>query len=542
MNRRDALKGLSAASAAVAMTPVASKAAAKPPIVMTQAGPVTGQVKGGVSVFLGLRYGQDTAKARFQPPVKPVPWSDPVAALAYGAASPQASHDLRSSEPQSEDCLFLNVWTPEADPRKKRPVMFYIHGGAYSGGSGSDALYDGTNLCLRGDVVVVTINHRLNVFGYLYLARLERMLAGQSYDPKKPGPLAWSGNAGQMDLHMGLEWVRDNIAVFGGDPDCVMVFGQSGGGAKIATMMATPAAKGLFHRAATMSGQQVTASGPGNATLRATAVLKTLGLNTDLDGLAKVQSLPVADLLGALKTVDPVIGSGGVYMGPVLDETVLFRHPFWPDAPAQSLGIPMMIGNTHDETYAFLGGDPHNFELTWDELPARLPKEYRIDIDPYLVIDTYRLLYPNYTPSEVFFAATTAGRSWRGAIEEEEARARAGAPVYAYEVDFNRTWKGARSRAQHMTDIPLSFANTAVPNSISTDSPDARHMADLFSDAFIAFARTGSPQTPALPEWKRYSIESRETMVMDIVPKRVNDPRGEERKLFAKVPFIQQGT
>jgi len=530
MNRRDALKGLSATSVAAAMTPVASRAGIAP-VVVTRAGPVTGQVKNGVSVFLGLRYGADTGRARFQPPVKPAPWKAPVPALAYGASAPQSG----SHEAQSEDCLFLNVWTPEASRRKKRPVMVYIHGGAYSGGSGSDALYDGTQLCQRGDVVVVTINHRLNVFGYLYLARLEHMLMG------KPGSLAWSGNVGQMDLHLGLEWVRDNIAAFGGDPGCVMVFGQSGGGAKIATMMATPAAKGLFHRAATMSGQQVTASGPGNATARATAVLKTLGLNPDLDGLAKVQTLPVADLLGGLKAVDPILG-GGVYMGPVLDEKVLFRHPFWPDAPAQSLDIPMMIGNTHDETYAFLGGDPHNFELTWDELPARLPREYRVDIDPYLVIDTYRRLYPGYTASEVFFAATTAGRSWRGAIEEDEARARAGAPVYAYEVDFNKTWKGLRSRAQHMTDIPLAFANTAVPNSISTDSPEARHMADLFADAFIAFARTGSPQTPALPEWKRYTIENRETMVMDVEPKLVNDPRGEERKLFAKVPFVQAGT
>ena len=534
MNRRDALKGLSAASAVAAMTPVASRAAAAP-AVMTQAGPVTGQVKGGVSVFLGVRYGADTGKARFQPPVKPAAWKEPAPALAYGASAPQGGRDLKNKETQSEDCLFLNVWTPEASSRRKRPVMVYIHGGAYSGGSGSDPLYDGTNLCLRGDVVVVTINHRLNVFGYLYLARLEHLITG------KPGPLAWSGNAGQMDLHLGLEWVRDNIAAFGGDPDCVMVFGQSGGGAKIATMMATPAAKGLFHRAATMSGQQVTASGPGNATERATAFLKAVGLKADLDGLAKVQTLPAADLLAGLKAVDPILG-GGVYMGPVLDEKLLFRHPFWPDAPAQSLGIPMMIGNTHDETYAFLGGDPHNFELTWDELPARLPKDYRADIDPYLVIDTYRRLYPDYTASEVFFAATTAGRSWRGAIEEDEARARAGAPVYAYEVDFNKTWKGPRSRAQHMTDIPLAFANTAVPDSISTDSPEARHMADLFSDAFIAFARTGSPQTPALPEWKRYTIENRETMVMDIEPKLVNDPRGEERKLFAKVPFIQAGT
>lgn len=540
MNRRDALLGLSAAGAAAAMTPVASKAAA--PAVMTRAGPVIGRVKNGVAVFLGLRYGADTGKTRFRPPVKPQPWKDPAPALAYGASAPQAGHDLRSREPQSEDCLFLNVWTPDASRRKARPVMVYIHGGAYSGGSGSDALYDGTNLCLRGDVVVVTLNHRLNVFGYLYLARLEHMLTGQSYDPKKPGALAWSGNAGQMDLHLALEWVRDNIAAFGGDPGCVMVFGQSGGGAKIATMMATPAAKGLFHRAATMSGQQVTASGPGNATTRTVAFLKTLGLNPDLDGLAKVQSMPVADLLSALKTTDPVIGSGGVYMGPVVDQQVLFRHPFYPDAAPQGVTIPMMIGNTHDETRAFLGGDPKTYHMTWEELPAKMAKEYRVDIDPYLVMDTYRGLYLDMTPSDVFFAATTAGRSWRGAIIEDEERARAGHPAFAYQVDFKAPTDGGIHGAPHTIDIPLAFHNVQVPYVYMADTPEARKMADILSDAFIAFARTGSPQTAALPEWKGYSLANRETMIMDLVPELVNDPRGAERKLFEQAPFIQQGT
>ena len=542
MNRRDALKGLSAVSAAAAMTPVSARAASLPPTVMTQAGPVTGQVRTGVSVFLGLRYGADTGQARFQPPVKPAPWKDPVAALAYGASSPQAGHDLRSPEPQSEDCLFLNVWTPEANAKKQRPVMVYIHGGAYSGGSGSDALYDGTNLCLRGDVVVVTLNHRLNVFGYLYLARLEHMMGGSSYNAGRPGPLAWSGNAGQMDLHLALEWVRDNIAAFGGDPGCVMVFGQSGGGAKIATMMATPAARGLFHRAATMSGQQVTASGPGNATQRAMAVLKTLGLNADLDGLAKVRSLPVADLLGALKTVDPVIGAGGVYMGPVVDQAVLFRHPFYPDAAPQGVAIPMMIGNVHDETRAFLGADPRNYSLTWEELPLRMAKEYRVDIDPYLVMDTYRQLYPDMSPSDVFFAATTAGRSWRGAIIEDEERARAGHPAFAYQVDFKAPTDGGIHGAPHTVDIPLAFHNVQVPYVYMADTPQARRMADVMSDAFVAFARTGSPQTPALPEWKGYSLENRETMIMDLKPELMNDPRGAERKLFEAVPFVQQGT
>ncbi len=523
MNRRQALSALTAAAL---MTPVSSRAAAAPQV-STNAGPVRGQVKGGVGVFLGIRYG--TAQ-RFVPPKAPAASQDVFTADHYGPSCPQG----KTAEAQDEDCLFLNVWTPDASRKKSRPVMVYIHGGAYSSGSGSDALYDGTNLATRGDVVVVTLNHRLNVFGYLYLARLDKALGGSS--------LAYSGNAGQMDLHLALQWVRDNIANFGGDPNCVMAFGQSGGGAKIATMMATPAAKGLFHRAATMSGQQVTASGPGNATLRATAFLKTLGLNPDADGLARVQALPAADLVAALKTTDPVIGSGGIYMGPVLDETVLFRHPFYPDAAPQGLSVPMMIGNTHDETRNFLGNDPKNFALTWDELPAKLPRDYRVDIDPYLVIDTYRKLYPDMSPSDVFFAATTAGRSWRGAIIEDEERAKAGAPAFAYQVNFRAPTDPARFGAPHTIDIPLVFHNTQVPYVYMSDTPDARKMADIMSDAFIAFARTGSPQTLALPQWTPYGLDKRETMVMDVTPRLVDDPRGEERKLFAKVPFIQQGT
>jgi para-nitrobenzyl esterase len=535
MNRRASLKLLGVAAGLMA-APVLAKTGQKTgqPQVMTQAGPVIGQTKAGVDVFLGLRYGQDTTKARFRPPVKPQPWTKPYIADHYGAAAPQA--DTPDPYGQGEDCLFLNIWTPDASPHKRRPVMFYIHGGAYNTGSGGSPLYDGTNLALRGDVVVVTINHRLNAFGYLYLARLEREVTGA------PGSLAFSGNCGQLDIHLALEWVRDNIAAFGGDPGCVMVFGQSGGGAKIATMMATPAAKGLFHRAATMSGQQVTASGPGNATRRAIAFFAALGLKPDADGLAQVQTRPMADLVAALKATDPVIGKGGLYFGPVLDETVLFRHPFWPDAPDQSTAIPMMIGNTHDETRAFLGGDPHNFDLTWAELPAKLPPQYRVDIDPYLVIDTYRRLYPQMSPSDVFFAATTAGRSWRGAIEELEARAKSGAVTYAYQVDWKTPKDGGRRGAAHTIDIPLVFRTTDVPDSITTDSADARKMADLFSDAFIAFARTGSPQIAALPDWTPYSMEKRETLLMDLPPQLANDPRGEERRLFAKVPFIQQGT
>ncbi len=531
ISRRDSLIALGAAAVSAA-TPAH---AASAPKVMTEAGPVIGRTVNGVEVFLGIRYG--TAQ-RFRPPVKPKPGSS-FEADRYGPACPQSgSPDVHG---QDEDCLRLNIWT-SYDVRKRsakaeqlRPVMVYLHGGAYNTGSGGSPLYDGTHLVERGDVVVVTVNHRLNAFGYLYLARLERELGG-------PGPLAFSGNCGQLDLHLALEWVRDNIAAFGGDPGCVMVFGQSGGGAKIATMMATPRARGLFHRAATMSGQQVTASGPGNATLRAVAFLDALDLKPDAAGLAAVQTLPFDKLVAALKTTDPVIGKGGLYFGPVLDETVLFRHPFWPDAPAQSHDIPMIIGNTHDETRAFLGNDPYNFELSWDELPGKLVPQLRVDIDPYLVVETYRRLYPHMSASDVFFAATTAGRSWRGAIEEAQARAASGASTWTYQLDWKSPKDGGKLGAPHTLDIPLVFGTTAVADSLSTDSAEARTMAALMSEAFIAFARTGSPQTAALPEWKPYSLPARETMVFDLPPRLENDPRGAERELFSKVPFIQQGT
>ncbi|WAC47541.1 carboxylesterase/lipase family protein [Asticcacaulis sp. SL142] len=529
MYRRHVLTGLTAVSAAALVTPVSAKP--RNPCAITRSGPIEGFAKGGISTFLGIRY---ATAPRFQPPVPPPASKAVYKANRYGLSSPQSG---KADIGISEDCLFLNIWTPDAHPRKKRPVMFYVHGGAYNGGSGSDPLYDGTNLAAHGDVVVVTVNHRLNVFGYLYLARFERLVSGGTH-----GPLGFSGNCGQMDLHLALEWVRDNISGFGGDPDNVMVFGQSGGGAKIATMMATPAARGLFHKCATMSGQQVTASGPGNASLRAEAFLKTLGLQPDSDGLAAVQTLPMQALVDALKTTDPVIGKGSVYMGPVLDETVLFRHPFYPDAPAQSHHIPMIIGNTKDETRAFLGGNPKNFELTWDDLPAKLPPEYRVDIDPYLVIETYRKLYPDMSPSDVFFAATTAGRSWRGAIIEAEERAKSGAKTFVYQENWPTPKDGGRLGAPHTIEIPLVFRNTAVNDAITTNAPEAQAMADLFSDAFIAFARTGSPQTPALPEWKPYSLANRETMLMHLKPELALDPRGEERKLFEKVPFIQQGT
>lgn len=519
-------------------TALAAPRPGKGPVVRTLAGRVRGQtLEGGIHAFKGIRYGADTAPRRFMAPLPPTPWKDIAEAVAYGAASPQGG-----KEPdQAEDCLFLNVWTPGlsegAGNGGKRPVMVYIHGGAYASGSGSAPLYDGARLARRGDVVVVTLNHRLNLMGYLYLARL-----GGLDDPR----FADSGNAGQLDLILALQWVRDNIAAFGGDPGNVMLFGQSGGGAKIATLMAMPAARGLFHKVATMSGQQVTAGGPRNATARARAVLEKIGLTADRAGAEAASRLPVAALLAGLKATDPVAGSGGVYAGPVVDDRNLPRHPFFPDAPAQSAQIPMIIGNTHDETRNLIGGgDASAFDLTWEALPDKLFPAMRVDIAPETVIAEYRRLYPDYSPSDVFFAATTAGRSWRGAVEELEARAKqpaGAAPTWAYQLDWRSPLEGGKWRAPHMLDIPLAFDNIAQPGSLSGDGPAAQALADRLSDAFIALARHGDPNHAGLPRWEPYGLDRRQTLLLDDQCRLADDPRGAERRLFARVPFTQFGT
>jgi para-nitrobenzyl esterase len=523
-DRRDVLKGAAAAAAYLTLAAPARATQETAPVGATRYGPVRGSRDEGIAVFKGIRYGADTAPRRFQAPLPPGPWREPADATAFGAACPQKEID----EPTSEDCLFLNVWTPALDAGK-RPVMVYLHGGAYASGSGSHPLLDGRRLAARGDVVVVTLNHRLNLFGYAYLAR---------FGDKD---MLHSGHAGTLDLVLALEWVRDNIAGFGGDPASVMLFGQSGGGAKIATLMAVPAAKGLFHRAATMSGQQLTASGPLNATRRTQALLEALGLKPDHAG--SLRTLPVETLTAALGATDPIIGNGGLYFGPVLDERTLLRHPFYPDAPEQSAAIPMMIGNTHDETRSLIGRrDETAFALGWSDLPERLIAHMRVDISPEIVVAEYRRLYPHYSPSDVFFAATTASRSWRAAIVEAELRAAQGSPAFVYQLDWPSPLDGGKWGAPHTHDIALVFGTLDAKDSYTGTGPAAQAVSERMMDAFIAFARTGDPNTPAGPRWAPYTLPLRATMVFDVSTRLENDPRGAERQLFAKVPFIQQGT
>lgn len=443
---------------------------------------------------LGIRYAR---AVRFQAP-EPVPFGQPdfISPAALGPSCPQQGARY---QPQSEDCLFLNVWTPDPQPAKPKPVMVYIHGGAYSTGSVADPLNDGAKLAQRGDVVVVTVNHRLNVFGYLYL----------------PDRFPDSGNAGQLDLILALKWVQANVAKFGGDPGNVTVFGQSGGGAKIATLMAMPEAKGLFHKAITMSGQQVTASGPLNARKRAQAFIDKLG--------ADPATAPVAALVAALAATDPVMG-GGVYMGPVLDMKHLTRHPFWPDPAPQGNAIPMLLGNVVAETRAFFPPDHPKLQgLDWSNLAQRAGPELKVDIDPAWVVGQFRARYPTDGAEQIFHRMVTAGRSWRGQVEEADARARAGVrQTWVYQLDFEQ--------AKHTDDIGLSFGTFENP------SPARQAMSDRVMDAFVRFARSGNPG------WANYTVPARETMVFDSVSRVVSDPRKWERELFARVPYIQPGS
>ena len=331
-----------------------------------------GYLDSGVAAFKGIRYGADTAARRFLPPVPPEPWTDIREATTFGPTAPQPSG---REWVIGEDCLHLNVWTPGLADGGRRPVLVWFHPGAFSSDTSNRVETDGARLARRGNVVVVTVNHRLNAFGYLYLA------------PFGGPDLADSGNAGMLDLVLALRWVRDNAAAFGGDAGNVTIFGQSGGGAKAATLMAMPSANGLFHRVWTTSGQQITASRVATATTHARQFLDALGLSPDR--VDELRTMPMDRLVAASRKP--------AYLGPVKDGRSLPSDPFDPDAPAQSAAIPMVLGNTHDETRTLIGrGDSSIFDLTWDTLRAKLEANspFMGPLDRGEVIAAYRTMYP----------------------------------------------------------------------------------------------------------------------------------------------------
>ncbi|MES2833326.1 MAG: carboxylesterase/lipase family protein [Pseudomonadota bacterium] len=498
-------------------------------IVRTRHGRVRGRRQDAVSVFKGIPYGADTAETRFAPPKPPRPWRGVLEADRWGPVAPQPPDGapqgylpVEPEQPRSEDMLKLNVWTPAAD-RAGRPVLVWLHGGGFSSLSANSLLYDGSNLSAAGDVVVVSLNHRLNLFGFLHAPN-----GGEAF--------ADSGNAGMLDIVLALQWVRDNIAAFGGDPGKVTLFGHSGGGAKASVLMAMPAARGLFHRVMTISGQQVTVTPSEMAAETTRRVMTQAGL--DPADPAALKSLSMRQLI--------TLGRGA-YWGPVLDGRSLTRHPFEPDATPLSRDVPLIMGNTHDETRVLIGGaNPDLFSLGWDDVPAALTRhipQFLGALSAEAVVAWYRDLHPSYSPSDVFFAATTALRSWRAQVIQADRRAaQPGARTWVYQFDWKSPAMGGRWGAPHYGDVPFVFGNARRVPSMTGGGPETEPLMKSMMSALLNFARTGDPNGAGVPDWPTYDLATRMTMQFDTLSRATADPRGEERRLLALIPYRQPGT
>ncbi len=511
------------------------------PIVETKCGKVQGVSADGVHIFKGIHYGSSTEGAmRFLPPVPPKPWTGIYGALGYGSLAPQilssanAGSDIRKAMGDifgpgeiSEDCLVLNVWTAGLRRSSKRPVMVWLHGGGYTGGSDGAPTYDGTNLARKRDVVAVGINHRLNVFGYLYLG----LIGGG-------GKYADSGNVGMLDIVLALEWVRDNIAHFGGDPGNVTIFGESGGGGKVSTLMAMPAAKGLFGKAIVESGSALRAIPRADADAAAREFLAELNIAPDhVDDLQKV---PMEEMLNAMHSMT---GPNAMRLGPVVDGRSLPRHPFDPDAPPQSAELPMLIGTNGTETTALLGiGDASLFSLNEADMRTKLKSYLHLADDSELdsLIATYKRDRPSATPSDIYFAITTDRMMRMNAIRQAERKAaQDSAPAYMYIFDWRSPVLDGKLRSPHGIELAFVFDNTDKTIGMNGTGADLQPLAERVSSAWAAFARTGNPDTSGLPHWPAYDTTSRATMIFNDRCEVVDDPGKDERLAITALETTQ---
>jgi para-nitrobenzyl esterase len=483
------------------------------PIVETSAGAVEGADADGVFIFRGVPYGGPVSgRRRFRPPTPVPPWDGVRPALQNGNACPQKSgiglnsllKPLGPPAPQGEDCLALNIFSPGLDD-ERRPVMVWLHGGGLTVGAGSRAGYDGHELARHG-VVVVSINHRLGFLGWLHLAEL----AGEKY--------ADSGNAGTLDMIAALEWVRDNIDVFGGDPGNVTIFGESGGGYKVSTLLASRRAEGLFHRAVVQSGPQLTAIEPRDATAVAEELMSRLNV-TSVEQLAEVPAEELVatgfDLLGS------PLGGKSAPCGPVLDGRTIQRHMFEPDAAPASLNVPLLIGTCKDEMTLFNLGEAG--------LRASAARVFGDGADQ--AADVYRKGRPSASDQQVYSAMAT-DRLRVGSIRMAERRVAASdIPVYMFRFDYESPLVGGTLGAPHGIEVPFVFDNLNGEHNLGLhgERPDAQQLAQRVSEAWVAFAKTGDPSHPGLPSWPSYDERRRGTMIFDSECHVVDDPDGEER-------------
>jgi para-nitrobenzyl esterase len=511
-------------------------------VVETAHGKLRGFVENGVAAFKGIPYAQSTAgKNRFLPPQRLKPWTGVRDATRLGHPCIQTNPDFPvwlDPMPGSEDCLALNVWSPErARPASKLPVMVWIHGGGYTFGSAGAPLYDCGNLARIGNIVAVGINHRLQAFGYSDVSAN----AGPTF--------AASGNAGQLDILAALDWVRTNIEVFGGDPNNVTLFGQSGGGAKISTLMGMPASAGLFHRAIVQSGSIFRYRSQEEAEATSNRMFSILGIQrNDIDAL---QAVPADVLLRCgVKIMSEAVGIGdpSLKYAPVIDGHDLPTDIWRTSAPERTRHIPLLLGSDRDETIIYMSDEARRSiaddealaRAVVDGTPAYAPnKEHVAELIPF-----YRKATSELSNFELAVQMSTDLAYWKGAVHQAELQSSAGAPVFMYRCDWRTPCFGSKW-APHSVEIPFVMGHEHYGSAWDgKDTDQARAIADPDDARFklgnrvlaswVNFAKNGNPSLPDLV-WPGYDEKARLTMIFDRETKVVDDPRSDIRTLLRSV-------